>query len=89
MPSGGSVSTSFTVVAASPEQSIDVVEDVKIKRPGSAGYAPWRTLTSATGFRATFVPDGGLGTYLLAALARNPASGASSKLSPGSAVIVG
>ena len=87
-PMSGVPATSFTITSATTEFPANLVEDVRIKRPGSNGFAPWLTMTSATGFRAAFIPDAGAGTYLFTSSARNPATGATSRLSPATAITV-
>jgi hypothetical protein len=71
----GTVTTSFAVTAATAGLPGNLVEDIRIERPNAGGNKVWQTLTSTTGFAATFIPDAGPGTYAFAARTRDPSPG--------------
>jgi hypothetical protein len=74
-PAGGTAATSFTITAATAGLPSNLVEDVRIERPSVSGSTMWQTLTSTTGYAATFTPDAGPGTYAFAARTRDPSPG--------------
>ncbi len=80
-PANGTTSSSFTIKAASPDLPSGLVEDVQIERPRATTWLPWKTLTSTTGFSATFTPDGGAGSYSFRSRTRNPATKAATDFS--------
>jgi plastocyanin len=59
-PTTGTVTTTFTVRAARTTAPTGHAYVIERKVPGSASFAAWKTITSAS---VTFVPDRGTGTY--------------------------
>jgi plastocyanin len=59
-PSSGGEETTFTITWASAPPPAGLVLEVQIKRP-STGWANWQD--GVTNTSATFLPDGGTGTY--------------------------
>src|SRR5207247_10552335 len=60
-PITGKLITVFTVTWSSDKAPTGYVFDIKILRPGITTWKSWKS--DQTGKSATFVPDGGLGTY--------------------------
>jgi CSLREA domain-containing protein len=83
-PSSGTTATSFTVTWGSVPSGF--VEDVQIKRPGSASFVAWQT--GQTAASAPFVADAGPGIYSFRARLRKPAVAAQSGWSPAKTISV-
>ena len=85
-PASGTLTTSFTITWASITALAGYVYDVQIKRPGSHVYVSW--LSGQTAPSATFVADGGAGTYLFESRLRSLVNGGTSGYSPASKITV-
>jgi plastocyanin len=83
-PPSGTTATSFTVTWGTVPAGF--VEDVQIKRPGSATFVTWKT--GQTAASAPFVADAGSGTYYFRARLRKPAVAAQSGWSPAKTISV-
>jgi hypothetical protein len=76
-PSGG-MTTTFTITYAGNQAPVGFAFDVQIKRPGQA-WTDW--LTDQYDNEASFVPDGGTGTYQFRARYNNTVNGKTAKWS--------
>lgn len=85
-PSTGRLTTTFTITWASVAPPAGYVEDIQIRRPGSTSYVDWRINQTTT--TASFLPDGGTGTYSFRARLRNTANGKTSRWSPIASITV-
>jgi plastocyanin len=72
--STGNPTSTFSVTWARAAPPSGDVYDVQIQRPGTTSFANW--MTGVSSLLATFVPDGGDGTYLFQSRIRNTTSGA-------------
>jgi len=73
-PKSGGIADVFTISYGTRQPPSGYVEDIQIQRPGSGGFVDWKT--GQTGTTATFVADGGTGTYQFRASLRKVSSGA-------------
>jgi hypothetical protein len=62
------------------------VYDVQIKRPGNTAWFNWKM--GVTTMSATFVPDGGTGTYQFKAHIKKTSNGKSSNYSAAVSIVV-
>lgn len=83
-PSSGTTATIFTVTWGAVPSGF--VEDVQIKRPGSASFVDWKP--GQTAASAPFVADAGPGIYSFRARLRKPAAAAQSGWSSAKAISV-
>ena len=79
-PPTGGIDTEFTLTWSAELAPTGWGFDVQIRRPGQARWSNWLTLQTANA--ATFVPDGGLGTYSFRARLHNTVNQTTSKYSP-------
>jgi len=75
-PLSGGLSTRFAITSASGAGPPGYVFDVQIQRPGSSTWV--NLLSNQTALSATFIPDGGVGTYSFRSRIRNTANAMSS-----------
>lgn len=74
-PASGSQTTTFTITWASAPAAPGHVFDVQIQRPKKRAFATWRTGQTSV-LSASFVPDGGAGTYTFRMRYRRTSNGA-------------
>jgi Tol biopolymer transport system component len=86
VPGSGTTTTTFTVTWGSTLAPSPYVFDVQIQRPGTSGFVDWKV--SQTAKSASFVPDGGPGTYSFQARFRNILTGQASNYSAIKSIIV-
>jgi plastocyanin len=84
-PSGG-ISTQFTITYSGNQAPTGFGFDVQIKRPANSRWKTW--LKDQYGNVATFVPDGGTGTYSFRARFKNLTNGTSSAWSAVVSILV-
>lgn len=85
-PPSGMIGTTFTITWAAAAPLQGYAFDVQIRRPGTQGYADWRTDQLAAS--APFVADAGPGTYSFRARLENLSNGKSAKYSPAATITV-
>jgi hypothetical protein len=86
-PQAGPASGSFSVVWASETAPAGFIYDVRIERPGSGEFVPWRSGTTAAG--AAFRPDAGAGMYTFISRLRQTSTGRATPYSPWRSIHVG
>ena len=79
-PKTGNLTTTFTITWAAQSAPSGFNMDVQIQRPGSADFVDWK-LNLTTIKSATFLPDGGTGTYSFRARLQQTSTGFASDYS--------
>jgi outer membrane protein assembly factor BamB len=85
-PASGGVTTVFTITWATLIAPSGYVYDVQIKRPGNTAWFNWKM--GVTTMSATFVPDGGTGTYQFKAHIKKTSNGKSANYSAAVSIVV-
>jgi hypothetical protein len=79
-PTSGTPATEFNIIWSSVVAPAGYVFDVQVKRPGATAFVAWKR--NQTARKATFIPDGGTGTYAFRARLRKPSAAAFASWSP-------